>query len=198
MIFVRLWNRTLKIELSEYAKDVFKHSDDVPKIYTFWHNRLFVAAEVYQRYMKNINIYGLISPSKDGAWLAEIYRSVGIKAVRGSSKRRGHEAITELENILNCGYSCAIIPDGPRGPRYIAKPGIANLAKKTNAPIILVGCKFTSAWRLNSWDKCFIPKLCSRIKIDTITVEPARYKKLSEEELLELSQREMFALNRRR
>jgi lysophospholipid acyltransferase (LPLAT)-like uncharacterized protein len=47
MIFVRLWNRTLKIELSDHAEAVFKRSDDGPKIYVFWHNRLFVAAEVY-------------------------------------------------------------------------------------------------------------------------------------------------------
>jgi lysophospholipid acyltransferase (LPLAT)-like uncharacterized protein len=198
MIFIRLWSKTLKIELSNQAQDVLSTSVDWPKIYAFWHNRLFVAAEVYKRYMSNTKIYGLISPSKDGAWLTEIYRSAGIKAIRGSSKRRGHKALTELENMLNCGCNCAITPDGPRGPRYVVKAGIAVLAKKVDVSIILLGCRFASAWRLNSWDKFYIPKPFSRVIINAIKIDPSQYKNLLEEELIGLIQREMLILNKSR
>ncbi|MDR1457909.1 MAG: lysophospholipid acyltransferase family protein [Puniceicoccales bacterium] len=197
MIFIRLWNKTLKIELSGEDQTALSPKKDTPKIYAFWHNRLFIAAEIYERYMPRSNIYGLISPSKDGAWLTEIYKSTGIKAVRGSSKRRGHEALMELENILNCGYNCALTPDGPRGPRYLAKAGIANLAKKVGTPIVLVGCNFASAWRLKSWDKFYIPKPFSKIRITTATLEPSQYKTLREEELLALIQKKMININRR-
>jgi lysophospholipid acyltransferase (LPLAT)-like uncharacterized protein len=197
MIFIRLWNKTLKIELSPEAQTALSTKEDSPRIYALWHNRLFVAAEIYERYMARSNIYGLISPSKDGAWLTEIYRSIGIKAVRGSSKRRGHEALTELENILNCGYNCALTTDGPRGPRYLAKAGIANLAKKVGTLIVLVGCNFASAWRLKSWDKFYIPKPFSKIKINAVILESSQYKNLTEEELLSLVQKEMINVNRR-
>ncbi|MDR0351670.1 MAG: lysophospholipid acyltransferase family protein [Puniceicoccales bacterium] len=196
MIFIRLWNKTLKIKLSDEAKIFFISEKDTPKIYAFWHNRLFIASEIYKRYIAHSNIYGLISPSKDGAWLAEIYRSIGIKAIRGSSKRRGREALVELENLLNCGCSCALTPDGPRGPRYVAKAGIANLAKKVGVPIVLIGYNFTAAWRLKSWDKFYIPKPFSKIHINITILEPHQYKNLSEKELLSLIQKELIYLNR--
>jgi len=55
--------------------------------------------------------------------------------------------------------------DGPKGPALIAKPGAEWLANKTKVPLAKVEVKYSRAFRLNSWDKTFIPLPFSKITI---------------------------------
>src|SRR5207247_3546636 len=48
--------------------------------------------------------------------------------------------------------------DGPRGPVGSFAPGALIISQRTGAPIIPVGARTTSAWRLRSWDRFLIPK----------------------------------------
>ena len=52
--------------------------------------------------------------------------------------------------------------DGPRGPRYVAKPGPVLLAKKTGQSINCFYISVERAWILDSWDRMIIPKPFSR------------------------------------
>ena len=56
--------------------------------------------------------------------------------VRGSSSRRGPQALLELTSWAERGYDLAITPDGPRGPRYVVQEGAIGLAQVTGLPII--------------------------------------------------------------
>jgi len=57
-----------------------------------------------------------------------------------------------MASRLEEGFDCAFTIDGPRGPRYIAKPGPVMLARKTGCPIIVFhigvdrGKTFESTW----------------------------------------------------
>ena len=53
--------------------------------------------------------------------------------------------------------------DGPRGPRRVAKPGVAILSVRSQTPIL--PCVFIArpAWRLHSWDKTAVPKPFSTV-----------------------------------
>ena len=53
--------------------------------------------------------------------------------------------------------------DGPRGPRYVAKPGPVLLARNVKLPVIAFYCAVERAWVLNSWDQFMIPKPFSRV-----------------------------------
>jgi hypothetical protein len=55
--------------------------------------------------------------------------------------------------------------DGPRGPRYVAKPGPLLLAKLTGAPIVPFYVAVEDPWVLNTWDRLMIPKPFSRALI---------------------------------
>lgn len=138
---------------------------DRPVIFTLWHNRLFVAAEVYRRFRQGKRLHALVSASKDGAWLAAFFEVVGLHTVRGSSSRFGREAMHQLANCLHEGHDVGITPDGPRGPCYDLKGGGILLARKSGATTMLVGMEFTNAWRLPSWDKFYLPRPFSRFKI---------------------------------
>ena len=46
-----------------------------------------------------------------------------VEAVRGSSSRRGAQALLELAKLAQRGFDLTITPDGPRGPRYRVQDG---------------------------------------------------------------------------
>jgi len=55
--------------------------------------------------------------------------------------------------------------DGPRGPRFVAKPGPVLLARMSGTPIICFYLACERAWILPSWDKMMIPKPFSRVHL---------------------------------
>jgi lysophospholipid acyltransferase (LPLAT)-like uncharacterized protein len=138
---------------------------DVPVAIVLWHNRLFLAAEIVRRYRQGRPAYALVSASQDGAWLSAFFSLAGMRTVRGSSSRLGREAATALVDVLRAGYDVGITPDGPRGPRYECKAGSIIVARRTHAPMLLVGAEFDSAWQLRSWDRFVIPKPFSRVRM---------------------------------
>ena len=161
---LRLWGSTLRFEITpESLKNLTKADEAVA--FVLWHNRLFLTPEVFRRYRKGRPIYALVSASKDGAWLEALYSLVGMRCIRGSSSRFGREAVTALVSVLREGNDIGITPDGPRGPLYDFKAGCLIVARRAHAPVLLLGGEFTSAWQLKSWDRFYLPKPFSRIRL---------------------------------
>ncbi len=170
-ILVRLWGMSLRFETS--PEDLRNYTKkDVPVTFVLWHNRLFLAAEIYQRYRRPRPTYALISASKDGALLTEFFAMVGgMQAARGSSSGLGREAATALVELQRAGHDIGITPDGPRGPCYDLKPGVVIVPRRTGSPLLLIGGEFHSAWRLKSWDRFYLPKPFSRVRMRCELVE---------------------------
>lgn len=64
---------------------------------------------------------------------------------------------------LEEGFYAAFTIDGPRGPRYVAKPGPVMLARRTGRPIVVFHAGVERAWVLkNTWDLFQIPKPFAR------------------------------------
>jgi lysophospholipid acyltransferase (LPLAT)-like uncharacterized protein len=170
--FVRLWGMTLRFDASpEDLRNWMKK--DEPVAIVLWHNRLFLSAEIVRRYRKGRPVYALVSASQDGAWLTAFFAAAGLRTVRGSSSRMGREAAMALVDVLRQGHDVGITPDGPRGPCYELKPGAVIVTRRTQTPILIVGGEFDSAWRLRSWDRFYIPRPFSRVRMrcELITVE---------------------------
>ena len=155
---------SLRFEAS--PEDVRNYSKrDEPVAMVLWHNRLFLAAEILRRYRQGRTPYALVSASQDGAWLTAFFSLMGLRAVRGSSSRLGREAASDLVEVMRAGYDIGITPDGPRGPRYELKPGAIIVPRRTGAPLLLIGGEFASTWRLRSWDRFYLPKPFSRVRM---------------------------------
>jgi len=107
----------------------------------------------------------LVSASKDGALLAAVLGRFGVEQVRGSSSRRGPQALLELTSHAQMGYDLAITPDGPRGPRYVVQEGVIALAQLTGLPIIPVTCNTRRKLCLKSWDRFQIPLPFSKCEV---------------------------------
>lgn len=73
---------------------------DEPVIFALWHNRLFLCMKVYEHMVRGNHqheeLAALISASRDGALLSSVLQNFGVQAVRGSSSRRGAQAMREL------------------------------------------------------------------------------------------------------
>lgn len=168
---VRLWGMSLRFETSpEDLRNYMKN--DQPVAMLIWHNRLFLASEIVRRFRGGRPVYALVSASQDGAWLTAFFASAGLRTVRGSSSRLGREAASALVDVLQAGHDVGITPDGPRGPCYEMKPGGVIVARRTRAPVLLFGGEFTSAWRLRSWDRFYLPKPFSRVRMRCEVVMP--------------------------
>ncbi len=170
-LLLRLWGRTLRFEVEAAAHRLLEKADE-PTALVIWHNRLFVSAEYFRRYRTRRSVYALVSASKDGAWLAAFYRMIGLVPVRGSSSNFGREAARVLIEKMKEGHDIGITPDGPRGPMYVIEPGVLVVARRNNAPLLLIGAEFTRAFRLRSWDRFYIPWPFSRVRLRGAILRP--------------------------
>src|SRR5215471_8357390 len=137
--------------------------DARPVIFCLWHNRLAISMIVHRRHPRKL--VALVSASKDGALLAAVLGRFGIEQIRGSSSRRGPQALLELTNHAKRGYDLAVTPDGPKGPRYVVQQGVIALAQVTGLPIIPVTCNTQPKICLKSWDCFQIPLPFSRCEL---------------------------------
>jgi lysophospholipid acyltransferase (LPLAT)-like uncharacterized protein len=129
-----------------------------PLIYAMWHGRLLLLPYLYG----HRGARTLTSRSRDGALVANWIRRFGLDPVRGSSSRGGGEALRVLTRALRSGHEVVVVPDGPRGPREVLKPGVIALARLSGAPIVPVTVGASSEWRLGSWDEFRIPRPFAR------------------------------------
>lgn len=159
-MFLRLWLATLRVRCSVPKID----DREGPSIIALWHDRLFLASLVGNRFFGR-PITALISASRDGGWLVAFFDLMGIHAVRGSSSRRGTEALIALTKAVRQGHHAGVTPDGPKGPRRICKSGIVSLAKMTGRPILILGIRFHRALYLKSWDHFGLPIPFSKVDI---------------------------------
>ena len=129
-----------------------------PVIYSFWHRAVFPAAWMWRR----LGIAVMVSRSFDGEYIARIIERLGFVAVRGSSSRGGSEALRGMRDELQKGAAVAFTIDGPRGPKYIAKPGPVLLARSTGLPMAAFYVALSDLWVLKTWDEFMIPKPFSK------------------------------------
>lgn len=186
---VRLHGWTLRLAIEDRA-GYFDGGLGRPAIILLWHNRIFSAPAVSERYRRNgRQTFVLTSASPEGSLLALFVAHFGIGAVRGSSSRRGSVALREMSARIAEGHDMMITPDGPRGPRYHLQPGALFLAQRCGAPILPVHIEYSRYRRFRTWDGFAIalPFARMRVVIDKpFWVDPAANDEALEEARLRL------------
>jgi lysophospholipid acyltransferase (LPLAT)-like uncharacterized protein len=130
-------------------------------IYCFWHSHILVLSFIF----RNIGVKAVVSSSRDGDRASAVAQRWDHETIRGSSSHHGISVLRQCVRELRKKQNIVIIPDGPRGPREIVKPGVARIALLANAPVFPVSALPKKAWRLNSWDRFIIPKPFSMIEL---------------------------------
>lgn len=136
-------------------------------ILMLWHNRLAIASFILYRYAKDFQYAALVSNSRDGELINALVRSYKTgKTIKVPHDSR-HEALRTLIRHMKENQDVIIItPDGPRGPSYEVKPGIALAALSTDAYVFPLTWKADKYWELKTWDKLRFPKPFSRIDVE--------------------------------
>ena len=159
---IRLICRTLRWDAIHIER--IRGNDRKPMIWTLWHNRIFVLPYFAEKHYRGKTGCVLTSASGDGDVLSLTVERFGLRAIRGSSSRRGAAALKEIVKAVTMA-DVAITPDGPRGPRYVLQPGVLAAARLSGAKIMPVHVKFTHAFRLKTWDGFRVPMPFSRVRI---------------------------------
>jgi len=160
-VSIRSLAATLRVRVEDDSGQLSGGATADPVIFTIWHNRLALALVIYNRYVLQHHpqrrLAAMVSASRDGAMLARALELFGVQPVRGSTSRRGPQALRELTTWGAQGYDLAITPDGPRGPCYVVQSGVVSVAQLTGLPIVPVSYHLNRKTRLKSWDRFQIP-----------------------------------------
>jgi len=171
-VLLRLLRFTWRVHFSD-PHGVLDAAADRPFILCAWHNRiiyaLFAAHDVI-RPRTSRKVAAMVSASRDGAFAVEVLHTFGIVPVRGSTSRRGSQALLESARQAKAGLHLAITPDGPRGPVHEIQQGILSLGQVTGLPIVPLGCVARRKVRFNSWDRFQLPWPLTRC--DVVFGEP--------------------------
>lgn len=143
----------------EYIEPYLKNKK--PFILALWHCNAFTGPIL----IRDMDLYILISQSRDGELINRIVKKFNNFSVRGSSSKGGIQALKILIKIAREGKRILITPDGPRGPAFKVQPGIITLASKTGLPIIPFHHEAIKQKKAKSWDSMRIPSLFNTIII---------------------------------
>lgn len=150
--------RTCKIHI--HGLQEFVHQAETDKcILMLWHNRLAIAPYVLTKYAPHLQYAALVSASRDGQILSTLIHSYK----QGNTIQVPHlgryQALQEvIRHIEERKQLVIITPDGPRGPLYEMKPGLAIAALETQASVIALHWEVDRFWELKTWDRFRIPK----------------------------------------
>ena len=129
-------------------------------IFSFWHRAIFLSTW----WWRNRGIVPMTSANFDGQLVAGVLERMGYGTAQGSSTRGGLRGLATLAERVAKGRDAAFAVDGPRGPRYIAKPGPVLLARRTGCPIICLHFRAERGHTFQkSWDQFQIPYPFSRV-----------------------------------
>ena len=157
------------------------HAAGAPVVVAFWHERLpmmpmlWLKARQTPEWRHNRNrAHVLVSQHRDGRFIGAVVSRFALDVVLGSSSRGGVKSTRMLLSLLAGGDHIAITPDGPRGPRRVAAPGVAQLAALSGAPVLPCAAQTTRRWVLRTWDRMVVPKPFGRgvvVCLPTVTID---------------------------
>lgn len=153
--------KTLRFHVEGEAHLSLAQKNNRAAILTSWHGRMFAA--IY--YLQNRNIYGIVSPSRDGEYFGALFSRFGWNLVKGSSRKMGVSALKGAIKVLRDGRVLAVTPDGPIGPKGKAHPGVVYLAAHLQVPVIPVGVSCHPCKVLGTWDESMLPVPFGKVSI---------------------------------
>ena len=161
-----------------------------------WHNRLMFVCPAFPRRIRK-NTSAVVSASRDGQYLADFMSFFKISALRGSSSRKGANAMLGAIRDIEENRNVVFTPDGPRGPKYVIKNGPIAVASKTGGILVPFVINASRCWSLKSWDAFQLPKPFSKLTMvigkpihvppDLSEEEMESYRKTAEEALLAIT-----------
>ncbi len=128
----------------------------------FWHERLPLMPQLWRmardrRPAGTDRMYVLVSQHRDGRFIGSVVRRFALEVVLGSTSKGGAAGMRALLGLLARGDQIAITPDGPRGPRRVAAPGVAQIAALAGVAVLPCSAQTSRRKVMRSWDRMVVP-----------------------------------------
>lgn len=140
-----------------------------PVIWAAWHGMTMMLAGFVLRHYEPDDLVIMMPDDWRGETLAHWAAKIGAipwrMNLKGDASMGTARKVAKMVRLLREGSDAYITPDGPDGPGYLVKPGVAYLAQKAGATILPVGAYTRSGYRLNRWDRYVVPRPYSRISV---------------------------------
>jgi lysophospholipid acyltransferase (LPLAT)-like uncharacterized protein len=140
-----------------------------PLVLAAWHGMTMMLVGFFANHYHLKNIVLLMPDDWRGGALQVFANNLGAEPfpmdLKGEANMATARRLATLVRHVKQGRDCYITPDGPEGPAYVIKPGVAFIAQKAKAPILPLGAYARHGYRLNRWDRYTIPYPFSRVSI---------------------------------
>ena len=130
----------------------------------YWHQHHVLCSTLMRSWIRlGFRACFLVSASVDGDVPERIARSWGADVIRGSANQTGALVLRDMQEKIRNGVAIVTTADGPNGPKYEFKQGVALMARIGGTPMVPLACAADRAWYLNRWDDFMIPKPFAKI-----------------------------------
>jgi lysophospholipid acyltransferase (LPLAT)-like uncharacterized protein len=159
-----------------------------PVIPTMWHQHLLLGGwYLLRKRSLGLKLGFLISPSVDGEVGAMVAQRMGGYVIRGSTTYTGARALRDFYMaVAKEKVSPLVTPDGPKGPRRVAKSGAVLIAQLAGKPIVPISFAGSRVFKFTAWDRFILPVPFTRIVL--AVGEPIKVPKVMTPEELEAMQ----------
>lgn len=153
---------TLRYEVLGWQRAKRVHAAGQQCIFSFWHRVIIPIAW----WARKLGVVVMNTTAFDGQWTRKVIEWLGFGTAQGSSSRGGLRGLVTMAKRMKEGRDTGFTIDGPRGPRYVAKPGPVMLARMTGSPVVVfhIGVQHGKTF-LKTWDHFLLPKPFSRTVI---------------------------------
>lgn len=139
-----------------------------PVLWTMWHGQVMPFIMYGDRFEDTSRFSVITVGDERGDSLMSLGEHIGAKMhavdMQGNPVAAGR-AVLRVIRAMNKGYDTMLAPDGPDGPAYEPKRGVAVLAQKSAAAIVPIGAWTKQAYQRKRWDGYLIPGPFARIYV---------------------------------
>ncbi len=139
-----------------------------PLLWSMWHGQLMGFVAFGDRHLDPRQFVAVMVGDERGDTLGMLAKRLGGTTFRvdmaGNPVAAGR-AVLRVIQAMQSGKQSIIAPDGPDGPAFVPKAGVAFLARKARANLLPIGAWTRSAIQLKRWDRYLLPLPFSRFHI---------------------------------
>ncbi|MCA9939206.1 MAG: hypothetical protein KC418_11210 [Anaerolineales bacterium] len=143
--------------------------DPRPVILAAWHGMTMMLAGYFLQQYDMSRLVLMMPDDWRGDALNVFAQKLGGKPfpmnLKGDETLAAARTFARLVRMVKQGHDCYITPDGPDGPAYVIKPGVAYLAQKSKALLLPIGAYTRGGYRLPRWDTYVVPYPFARISL---------------------------------
>lgn len=158
--YFRLVSRTASFQLEGQENREVAKTSGRPLIWAVWHGQ----AMAFMAYGDNFEDRPSFGAVMVGDERGDVLGTLGSRLeatpysidMQGNPVAAGRMVLNVIQ-AMKRGQQILIAPDGPDGPAFVPKPGVAFLARKAAAAVLPVGVWTGQALQLRRWDRYLVP-----------------------------------------